>query len=114
MLDNGGRNAATRVVRLTLSRCDVGLDGRQSVLRARFQPAAANPSNALRGSRLELIGTGTANFPHGETMRRAIAAVLDLASASAPPVDAHRVPLENIADAWAVPENPDKRVVVTV
>lgn len=77
-------------------------------------PDIALPSNALRGSRLELIGSGTGNFPHGETMRRAIAAVLDLARAGDLPVDAHAVPLENIAEAWAVPENPDTRVVVTV
>ena len=76
-------------------------------------PDIALPSNALRGSRLELIGSGTGNFPHGEMMRKAIGSVLDLAQAGRLPLEILGVPAEEVGAVWNMPQDPDKRVVLT-
>lgn len=76
-------------------------------------PDIALPSNALRGSRLELIGSGTGNFPSGEAMGRAISTVLDLAAAGRISVETVEAPAAEVAAAWAVPQDPDQRVVLT-
>lgn len=71
-------------------------------------------SNALRGSRLELIGSGTGNFPHSDAMKQAIGRVFDLATAGKLPVETATVPLADVHDNWAVPANPDMRTVLAV
>jgi len=76
-------------------------------------PDIVLPSNALRGSRLELIGSGTGNFPHGEAMRQAIAKVLDLAAAGHISTETSEAPVEDVARAWPAPNNPDQRIVLT-
>lgn len=77
-------------------------------------PDITLPSNALRGSRLELIGSGTGNFPHGEAMREAIARVLEMAEAGHLPVKVAERPLEAVNEAWAPCADPDERVVLTI
>lgn len=74
----------------------------------------ALPSNALRGSRLEIIGSGTGNFPHGAAMQAAIAHVLDLARAGHLRVTVREQPLTAVADAWGPSGDPDDRVVLTI
>jgi len=76
-------------------------------------PDIVLPSNALRGSRLELIGSGTGNFPPGEAMGKAIATVLDLAAAGRIPVETVEMPVAEVATAWAAPRDPDQRIVLT-
>lgn len=77
-------------------------------------PDIALPSNALRGSRLELIGSGTGNFPHGEAMRTAIAGVFDLAQAGHLPLKVEERPLAGVSEAWAPGDDPDARVVLAI
>lgn len=101
-----------------LARPDLHSSGADSAIRfvtvgQMAGPDIALPSNALRGSRLELIGSGTGNFPQGEAMRQAIGTVLDLAEAGRLPVETAEVPAEDVAAAWAVPQDPDRRVVLT-
>ncbi|MBS0483409.1 MAG: zinc-binding alcohol dehydrogenase family protein [Proteobacteria bacterium] len=76
-------------------------------------PDITLPSNALRGSRLELIGSGTGNFPNGEAMREAISRVFELAKAGHLPFKVTERPLEAVSDAWAPCADPDERIVLT-
>lgn len=71
------------------------------------------PSNTLRGSRLELLGSGTGNFPHGEAMRNAIASVLEMAQAGQLPLEIVETPATEVSAAWDAPQDADKRVVLT-
>jgi len=71
-------------------------------------------SNALRGSRLELIGSGTGNFPLGGAMKAAIGAVFDLAVNGKLPIVVEQVPLADVASAWAARADPDLRTVLTM
>lgn len=77
-------------------------------------PEIALASNALRGSRLELIGSGTGNFPHGAAMREAIEAVFALAAAGELPIRVDEVPLAQVDHAWAQPADPDRRTVLMI
>jgi NADPH:quinone reductase-like Zn-dependent oxidoreductase len=77
-------------------------------------PDIGLPSNALRGSRLEIIGSGTGNFPHGEAMQAAIAKVLDLAKAGHLPISVAERPLEAVSAVWNPGVNPDERVVLAI
>ncbi len=77
-------------------------------------PDITLPSNALRGSRLELIGSGTGNFPHGEAMEQAISAVLDMAAAGHLPIAVDSIGLAEVAAAWPPPQDPDLRTVLTI
>jgi len=77
-------------------------------------PDITLPSNALRGSRLEIIGSGTGNFPHGAAMRSAIAAVFDMAQAGHLPVRVQQAPLAAVSAVWQPAADPDLRVVLTL
>lgn len=72
------------------------------------------PSAALRGSRLELIGSGTGNFPDDAGMRDAITQVFALARASALPIETRHYPLEAVETAWLADNPADVRPVVTM
>ncbi len=102
-----------------VARPDLHSTGEDSAIRfvsvgAMTGPDIVLPSNALRGSRLELIGSGTGNFPHGEAMRTAIAKVFALAQQGHLPVKVVERPLETVNNAWAQPADPDERIVLTI
>lgn len=59
------------------------------------------PSAALRGSRLEILGSGTANFPPVDQMQRIVAEILARTSAGELDAPVERVPLSRVAEVWA-------------
>nr|WP_294851472.1 zinc-binding alcohol dehydrogenase family protein [uncultured Sphingomonas sp.] len=72
------------------------------------------PSAALRGSRLELIGSGTGNFPAPDVMKNAIADVLDFAGQGMLPVDIATFPLSAIGEAWDAALPADTRTAIVM
>ena len=59
------------------------------------------PSAALRGSRLEILGSGTANFPPVDEMRRMVAEILGRTAAGELSAAVERVPLSRLAEVWS-------------
>ena len=70
------------------------------------------PSSVLRGSRLEIMGSGTGNFPPQATMAAFIATIFERAAAGQLPLDVVKYDLARVEDAWAAWSNPDERPVL--
>ena len=64
---------------------------------------AALPSTALRGSWLEISGSGTANFPPLEALRATVADVFDHARRGEIGIEVEERPLADIEAAWSQP-----------
>lgn len=62
--------------------------------------AIALPSAALRGSALQIIGSGTANFPPVPQMQAIVGDILGRAAAGELTIDVERIDLADVADAW--------------
>jgi len=75
-------------------------------------PTVPLPSGVLRGSRLEIMGSGTGNFPDAAGMAAATSRVFDLALAGHLPIRVQTAPLEDVARVWNSGA-PDLRWVLT-
>jgi NADPH:quinone reductase-like Zn-dependent oxidoreductase len=69
------------------------------------------PSAALRGSRLEIIGSGTANFPAVPVLQGIVADILDRARSGQLAMTVEPVPLSGVAGAWAADTAGDRTVL---
>lgn len=76
--------------------------------------AIALPSAALRGSRLEIVGSGTANFPPVAAMQRIVADILARARAGQLVTPIEPVPLANVERAWAGAAENERRPVLMI
>lgn len=74
-------------------------------------PTITLPSAALRASRLEIIGSGTANFPPRAKLKRVVAEILTHAAAGRMSVATREAPLADVARIWAEPAD-DRRIVL--
>ncbi|QTH20941.1 zinc-binding alcohol dehydrogenase family protein [Rhizorhabdus wittichii] len=72
------------------------------------------PSALLRGSRIELLGSGTANMPPLDRMKRITADILALAAEGRLDVGIERYPLADVARAWEQAATADRRPVVMI
>lgn len=77
-------------------------------------PTIPLPSAVLRGSRLELLGSGTGNFPQGAEMAAIVAEILAHAAAGRLPIAVVRHPLADVVAAWETPADPDIRPVLVI
>lgn len=73
---------------------------------------ATLPSTVLRGSKLEVIGSGTGNFPPVEQLQRTVRDILAHASAGAISIDLEDRNLLDVNIAWREPQ--PRRVVLRV
>ncbi|MGD1037723.1 MAG: zinc-binding alcohol dehydrogenase family protein [Roseiarcus sp.] len=76
-------------------------------------PTIALPSSALRGSRLTILGSGTANYPPAAQMRKIIADLLSRTARGDLSLDIASAPLASVAETWTAVE-PDRRLVLTL
>lgn len=76
-------------------------------------PAVQLASGILRGSRLEIMGSGTGNFPDAAGMAAATARVFDLALAGHLPIRVQTAPIEDVARVWDR-DAADRRWVLTL
>ena len=60
----------------------------------------ALPSGVMRGSRLEIIGSGSANFPPTSDMQAIVGEILDHATAGKLEVAINRLPLGDVERVW--------------
>ena len=112
-----GRPAELLIGQLTRSdvhSADPTADIRYVSVGAMAGPDISLPSAALRGSRIELIGSGTGNFPARDAMRRAITDIFDLAQTGLLPIETRTWPLSRVGEAWTADEPNDVRTVLTV
>ncbi|WP_101675563.1 quinone oxidoreductase family protein [Alloalcanivorax mobilis] len=72
----------------------------------------ALPSGALRGSWLNIIGSGTGNFPPADKMRDIVAEILDYAASGVLEIDVERLPLGDVEQAWPRAGAGDRRLVL--
>lgn len=72
----------------------------------------ALPSGALRGSKLSIIGSGTANFPPKPKMQEIVAEILNYAAEGVLPVDVELAPLSDVTEAWRRAAESDRRLVL--
>jgi hypothetical protein len=72
------------------------------------------PSAMLRGSRIELLGSGTANMPPLDQMKRITSDILALAAQGRLTVDIDTWPIADVAQAWQEAETAERRPVVTI
>ncbi|KQX23311.1 MULTISPECIES: quinone oxidoreductase family protein [unclassified Sphingomonas] len=72
------------------------------------------PSAMLRGSRIELLGSGTANMPPLDRMKRITSDILALAAQGRLAVDIETWPIADVAQAWRQAEAAERRPVVTI
>ena len=70
------------------------------------------PSSGLRGSRLEIMGSGTGNFPPQATIAAFIATIFEHAAAGQLPLDVVKYDIARVEDALAAWSNPDERPVL--
>ncbi len=63
------------------------------------------PSSVLRGSRIEILGSGTANFPPVPEMQAIIREIFAQASAGHLQLDVEPMPLTSVSDAWRAAES---------
>lgn len=68
------------------------------------------PSAVLRGSRLTILGSGTANFPPVPTMQALVADILRRAAAGELSMEIETMPLAAIGEAW--PLSGQRRIVL--
>lgn len=73
-------------------------------------PTVTLPSTVLRGSWLEIIGSGTGNFPSVDALRSTVAEILEHAQLGAIGIDLEEQPLSNVEKAWN--ETSSRRVVL--
>ncbi|MCP3097718.1 zinc-binding alcohol dehydrogenase family protein [Myxococcus sp. K15C18031901] len=76
-------------------------------------PDITLPSAALRGSRLSLIGSGTANFPPVDQMKPMVADILARTARDELSLEVDRAPLSSVGEVWARSDDPDRRLVLT-
>jgi NADPH:quinone reductase-like Zn-dependent oxidoreductase len=69
------------------------------------------PSAALRGSRLTILGSGTANFPPPAQMKVFVAEILARAASGEIGLEIDERPLSDVATAWSAPTG-DRRIVL--
>ncbi len=72
------------------------------------------PSSVLRGSRLEILGSGTANFPPKARMRALVADILASAADAVSPMAVNVRPLSDVSQAWADAATAQVRSVIAV
>jgi len=72
------------------------------------------PSAMLRGSRIELLGSGTANMPPVDQMQRITSDILGLAAQGRLSLEVETCPLENVARAWEAARISDRRPVIMI
>lgn len=72
------------------------------------------PSAMLRGSRIELLGSGTANMPPLDQVQRITSDILALAAEGRLAVDIETAPIEQVAQAWQDAETAERRRVITI
>ena len=70
----------------------------------------ALPSTALRGSRLTILGSGTANFPPVGRMKEIVSDILARAAAGQLSLDIEELPLSGVREAWL--RDPSERRIV--
>jgi NADPH:quinone reductase-like Zn-dependent oxidoreductase len=71
------------------------------------------PSAILRSTRLEILGSGTGNYPPPTAMSEVVAEILAHAAIGRLPLELAPFPIEQVAKAWAHKE-PDKRPVLLI
>lgn len=71
------------------------------------------PSAALRGSRLEIVGSGTANFPPVTALQAMIDDILRRAEVGELTMPVERIPLTEVTSAWKTAGEDDRRPVLT-
>lgn len=72
------------------------------------------PSAALRGSRLEIVGSGTANFPPVASLKAMVAEILDLAADGGLATSFDRVRIDDVEGAWTAAGTAERRPVLMV
>jgi len=77
-------------------------------------PTITLAGGALRGSRLRILGSGTGNFPPNKPMKAIIEDIFARAASGEIGIDVTRRPLAEVADAWRMPSDPDRRLVLTI
>lgn len=75
-------------------------------------PIVALPSAALRGSRLQIMGSGTANFPPVGRMVEIVADILNRTVRGEVGLAVERVPLAGVATAWTRTDALESRLVL--
>lgn len=75
-------------------------------------PRVAMPSGVFRSSHLQLIGSGTGNFPPDARMRALVTEIFAHAVAGDLPIEVERVPLAEIAAAWPRAATASRRLVL--
>ncbi|MBS0445722.1 MAG: zinc-binding alcohol dehydrogenase family protein [Proteobacteria bacterium] len=107
--------AAAEVAIAALIRPDLAVtDGeiRYVSVGAMAGPTIAMPSAALRGARLQLLGSGTGNFPPTAQMAEYVSDVLRHACAGSFPMDIVTRPLSDVQAAWEDAPGADTRIVL--
>lgn len=110
-----GRPAELLIGQLAQSDLSPAPDGRAIrfvCVGAMAGPTVQLASGVLRGSRLEITGSGTGNFPDAAAMAAATARVFDLALAGHLPIRVQTAPLEDVARVWDL-DTPGLRWVLT-
>ncbi len=72
------------------------------------------PAAALRASRLEIVGSGSANFPPIDEMKRIVADILGHAAAGRIELDVETFALAKVVDAWQLSATSDARPVLLI
>ena len=67
----------------------------------------------LRASWLTIMGSGTGNFPPLARLKEIVADILLRAANGEIKLEVQRVPLADVANAWAAVDSPDRRTVIT-
>jgi len=76
-------------------------------------PTITLPSSALRGSRLTILGSGTANYPPAAQLRKIIADILSRTARGELSLDVAPAPLASVAETWTAGDA-DRRSVLTL
>lgn len=77
-------------------------------------PSISLPAAVLRSSRLQILGSGTGNFPPVEQLTKIVADILALAARGDISVTTRTYPLSEISAAWNTPAEEDTRVVIRI
>jgi NADPH:quinone reductase-like Zn-dependent oxidoreductase len=88
-----------------------GPDVRLVSVGAMAGPTITLPSAALRGSRLSILGSGTANFPPIDRLKEIVADILARASRGEIGLEVEEQPLAQVKEAWTA-ERADRRIVL--
>ncbi len=100
-------------------RPDLHADDREAAIRYVSVGAMAGgtislPSTVLRGSRLEIMGSGTGNYPGQPELAAVVATIFDHAAAGHLPLHVVGFELARVAEAWAPQADADERRVLTL